>query len=340
MPKLPETDEFIVDLRPHPQPPLPEGEGALRAASGGAHPSPWGRGAGVRDFMQYNNAFLAILVIGFVTFSGLAFASEEVRSETIGAKKVAEEGVDNALLLEADLENFKMDFEITGILEDDEQYLISYDYVDLDIADGAWQLIEKTATRRVKKPFRQDLGLYLARQLAQEESARLKILRTAQKEARNEGQTQLVQVTRYSGLIGKVLDVTNQVFPGYEPVKTITLPTPPVNENLQARTQSGTADSMTTIYNGWVENNADKIQQLNGDTSNDTDEDGSTTDESADADAAPAAEETAATETTTPEATETETSEAETAGPAEEPATEPVAESPAAETNEADSPAE
>lgn len=255
MPKFQETDEFIVDLRQKPREPAqPE---YVRDAT----PA---RSRGFLHFAQYNNAFLVVLLIGIVSFSGLAFASEDVRSETIGSRHTREQGVDNTFLIEADLENFSMDFQITGILEDDTQYLVSYSYVDIDTVNGAWQYVEKNATRRITKPFRQDLGVYLARQLAQEESARLKELRTAQKEARNEGATQLVQVTRYSGLIGTVLDATNRVFPGYEPVKTHVVPTPPVNRRLQQRSQEGTADNMTNVYNEWVQQNPGLVQNLNG----------------------------------------------------------------------------
>lgn len=254
MPKFQETDDFIVDLRE-------KKTGPAEPAEGRDVVEPQRRG--FLHFVQYNNAFLVVLVAGTLAVSGLAFASEEVRSETIGAKQVEAQGVDNAILLETDLENFKMDFKITGVLEDDEQYLVSYSFVDLDIKDGAWQFIERGATRKIKKPFRQDLGLYLARQLAQEESARIKALKQEQSAARETGETRLVQVTSYSGLIGKVLDVTNRVFPGYEPVKKIEIETPPVNERLRERAQTGAADSMTAVYDQWVNANPELVDDLN-----------------------------------------------------------------------------
>ncbi|PIR92085.1 hypothetical protein COU01_03665 [Candidatus Falkowbacteria bacterium CG10_big_fil_rev_8_21_14_0_10_44_15] len=317
MPKLPETDDFVVDLRKIKEQAQPRGIPARPPASLVAAPlnidseqeeenqprhffkskdapqmKSW------LDFIQYNNAFLVLLVIGVIAFGGLTFASEEVRDATIGGQKVYAEGVDNTILLRQDFSRFNMDFKITGIVEDEESYVVGYSYVDFDLtspltplldkergtitSDGAipspyqgegarradeagnvWQFVEKQASRKIDKPFRQDLGLYLAEQLRQEATARLKELKNLQAEERAKGETKIVQVTEYSGLIGKVLDLSAAVFPGYEPVKKVELPTPAADEQIALRTQSGGSDNLTNIYNNWVAENSAAVAELN-----------------------------------------------------------------------------
>ena len=211
------------------------------------------------DFVRYNNAFLVIIVVGIVAFGGLSMASEDVRDATIGSKQVYAEGVDNTLLLETDFNEFSMDFQIVGISEDDEQFLVSYNYIDLDIEEGAWQLINKEVSRRIKKPLRRDLGLYLAEELGEEARGRIKELK---KQEQEQGQTKIVQVTQYSGLIGKVLDLSSTVFTGYEPVKKIQLETPQTNEQAAARAGSG-GDNLSNVYNEWVEEHPEQVEELN-----------------------------------------------------------------------------
>lgn len=255
MPKIPETDDFVVDLRNRDKQEkfekIPDAKYQIPAT-------------GMWRFIQYNNGFLIILVVCILAFGSLSFASEEVRDATIGGKQVLAEGVDNTLLLEQNFEKFNMDFKITGILEDEESYTVSYSYVDFDIKDGVWQFIEKQGARKISKPFRQDLGVYLAEQLRQEAQARLKELKKLQKDEREKGLTKVVQVTEYSGLIGKVLDLSAAVFPGYEPVKKVELPTPAADTILVSRTQtSGAADNLTNVYSNYVAEHPEQMAELN-----------------------------------------------------------------------------
>ena len=260
MPKFKETDDFVVDLREkkpsQQQNNLPqqtvEFKNKTRSSSSWLH------------FVQYNNGFLAVLIIGVMLFSGLALASEEVRENTIGSKQVYAEGIDNTLLLETDLDNFSMDFTITGIIEDEESYLITYSYVDLILEEGSWQIRERNGGRKIAKPFRRDLGLYLADQLSQEAKARLKELNKIKKEELTRGETKVVQVTKYSGLIGKVLDISAKAFPNYEPVKKVELETPEIDAHVIQRANSG-ADNLADVYNDWVDNHQEEVAEMNED---------------------------------------------------------------------------
>ncbi|OGF27730.1 hypothetical protein A2477_03575 [Candidatus Falkowbacteria bacterium RIFOXYC2_FULL_47_12] len=291
MPTFKETDDFIVDLRGR-------GEQRNKQTNDEGFRNPVGfrkpdsQGSWLH-FIQYNNAFLIILVACVLAFGSLSFASEEVRDATIGGKTVYAEGTDNTLLLEQDFDKFNMDFKITGIVEDEESYAVQYSYVDFDLtsplpvpplirggseggvvstgSEGvAWQFVEKQGARKIDKPFRQDLGLYLAGQLRQEASARIKELKRLQREEREKGLTKIVQVTEYSGLIGKILDLSTAVFPGYEPVKKVELETPLADEQIVRRAQTGGADNLANIYNNYVEDHPAEIVKLNSGDNNAT----------------------------------------------------------------------
>jgi hypothetical protein len=262
MPTFKETDDFVVNLK------QPQASEKLNKPVAHSQNS-W------LDFIQYNNAFLVVLVVCVLAFGSLTFASEEVRDATIGGKTVYAEGTDNTLLLAQDFDKFNMGFKITGILEDDEQYIVSYSYIDFDLissastdnnaitSGAAWQFAERQGARTISKPFRQDLGLYLAEQLRQEANARIKELKNLQKEEREKGETKIVQITEYSGLIGKVLDLSSAVFSGYEPVKKVELPTPEVNEQMAQRAGSFGADNLVNVYNEWIDSNPNLAQNLN-----------------------------------------------------------------------------
>ena len=260
MSKIPKTDNFIVDLREK-----------TKRVSGDANfatdlPKA-GKGRG--NAFKYGNGFLLIIFIGVVLFFSLAMASEEIRKNTIGAKQVYAEGIDNTALLAADLDSFNMDFTIIGIVEDEESYTVTYSYVDLDAVSGVWQYVEREGGRRISKPFRRDLGLYLAGELSEEASARLRELRAELQKARETGETKIVEVTEYSGLLGKVLDISTNVFPGYEPVKKVAIETPLINERARTRAQQGATDSLADVYQDWVETHPQEVANLNNGTSTD-----------------------------------------------------------------------
>jgi len=368
MPKFKETDNFIVDLRQQAQaqskiqkPGIPAerigkrqeeyrslDEQIIEAGiqeSEEQEPRRFFVSADMKtkswlDFIKYNNAFLIVLAAGVIAFSGLALASEEVRDNTIGGKQVYAEGVDNTLLLEQNFDEFKMDYKITGITEDEESYVVTYSYVDFNLSSSdigsrtprgesdsqtgsVWQFIEKQGARKINKPFRQDLGVYLAEQLSQEAKARLKELKKLQKEEQEKGETKIVQVTKYSGLIGKVLDLSGEVFPGYEPIKKIELATPEAEESVLRRASSG-GDNLNNVYSEWVEEHPEEVANLNNTNEHglETDQNGSqiNTDEAVDV---KSTNESGNTETSGGEASVEEESADET--PIENPAPEPEA---------------
>jgi len=212
-------------------------------------------------FIKYNNA--TILIIAAVLIVGTsAFASETGRA-AIGGKQIRVEGVDNTLLLAADLDTMDMDFKIEKIEEDDKYYYITYTYLDLVKINNAWQYQLQEKTRKVSRKLKQDLGVYLAEELGEEYQARIKELKKEQKKAREQGEEKRLEVVEYSGLIGKVLDTAGKVFSNYEPVKKRVIPSPKMvykgdrGENKGDRENRG--DDLVEIYNNYIkENDPDK----------------------------------------------------------------------------------
>lgn len=183
------------------------------------------------NFVKYHNAFTIGLILAFV-FSGAIFASEDLRDAVIGETIVTQSGVDNSALLAADLDNFDFGMTITGVSEDPEpsssasygagpqNYYVDYTYQTLAIKDNVWQVISRQATLTVSKVALadQDLGLYVAEELGEIVDSELAYLKEVQQKEKEKGQTFVQETTKYTGLIGLVLNPVTKELPGYEPV--------------------------------------------------------------------------------------------------------------------------
>ncbi|MBU1991753.1 hypothetical protein KKC67_01915 [Patescibacteria group bacterium] len=210
-------------------------------------------------FIKYNNFAIVILVITII-IGGSVFAAEPAQ-QVLGQKQTRIEGVDNTALLSADLSNFNMDFKISKIEKDEKFYYVTYTFLDLIIVDNAWQYQLKEKKRKVSQNLSEDLGVYLAGELKEEYDSRLKDLSLEQEKAKQTGVETRVEITDYSGLIGKTLDLAKDVFPNYEPIKKVELPAfvnlnlPDVNSSVP--TNSG-ADNLTQVYDDYIaEHNTD-----------------------------------------------------------------------------------
>jgi hypothetical protein len=214
------------------------------------------------NFIKYNNATVLIFLLVFLLGAG-AFASETGR-EIVGGKTTREEGVDNTLLLEADIDNLDMDFSITGVESDGGRYYVKYTYIDLVKGETAWEYKMFEKELAISPGFEGDLGDKITEELSEVRSMRLADLKSAQTAAKDEGEAKRVEVTEYSGLIGKTLDLAGKVIPGYEPVvrREIASPVAPIAlRDLRGRdpagdpvepSEPGKADSMSAVYEDYV----------------------------------------------------------------------------------------
>ena len=90
------------------------------------------------NFIKYNNLTVLLILAVFLLSTGV-FAQTETGQEIIGTEQVKIEGSDNTLLIEADLDDLDMDFQIESIEEDDTYYYIKYTFIDLIRHSNAWQ---------------------------------------------------------------------------------------------------------------------------------------------------------------------------------------------------------
>jgi hypothetical protein len=206
-------------------------------------------------FIKYNNFAIIIFALVFL-FGGSVFATETGQEIVIG-KEVRIEGLDNTLLLSADLENVKMDFSIEKIETDDNNYYITYTFIDLTPVNNSWQYLLREKEMVVSKKINKDLGVYLGEELSEEYQSRIKELKKEQEQAKSQGETKRVEVTEYTGLIGKILDVSSRVFSNYNPVETKALPSPVNKLKLTEKPQTtsaelGNGDDLSQIYGDFL----------------------------------------------------------------------------------------
>ena len=178
----------------------------------------------IAQFIKYNSLVVAVIAIAFVAVAS-AMADENTRNKIIGEEIVEKSGVDNTVLLAADLENFDMEMQITGVAEDppeveDGNYYIDYQYKTLAIKDSVWRevLITKQMTVSKRSLEGRDLGLYVMEELGEIIDYQLAYLKEVQENETDKGVTVVLETTEYTGLIGLVLDTKTKELPGYEPV--------------------------------------------------------------------------------------------------------------------------
>jgi len=172
------------------------------------------------DFVKYHNGFVLGLVLALFGGAAIFAASPEARGAVLGQEIITQTGIDNAALLNADLENFNFNMKVDNVTEDETNYYADYSFLTLAVKDGIWQPASRAARIIVAKASLsgKDLGLYVQAQLANIAQNELAYLKLAQNAEREKGTTQIVKTTDYTGLIGLVLDVKNAVLPGYDPV--------------------------------------------------------------------------------------------------------------------------
>ncbi len=226
-------------------------------------------------FIKYNNAMVLILAI-ILLLATSALATETGRA-ALGKEEIWIQGIDNTLLIEADLDNMNMDYRIEKIEQDDEYYYVTYTFIDLVKTNNAWQYQLQEKIRKVSKKAKKDLGLYLAEELSEEYEQRIKELKDEKDRALEEGLIKRVEVIAYSGLIGKTLDLASKVFPNYEPVEKREMPSPTLlalrispyqEEGEEVSEVSSGSDDLTEVYLDYIKRNDPDEDNVFGDNDN------------------------------------------------------------------------
>ena len=173
----------------------------------------------VIQFVKYHNAFTIGLILIFI-FGGTIFASDTAREAVIGKAVVERSGIDNTILLSADMNNFNFAMKIKNVFEDNKNYYIDYSYQTLAIKGDVWQKVSKGDRLTVAKDFlgTRDLGLYAAEELGEVIDNQLVFLKKVQEKNKAQGETVIQETTKYTGLVGMVLNQKTKELPGYEVV--------------------------------------------------------------------------------------------------------------------------
>lgn len=170
-------------------------------------------------FIKYNNT---VAIAFFFLFSGLsvAYAANPKLQASVYARDEVIVSVDNTLLLSTDLDSFDFNLKIDAVTEDAINYYAAYSYTTLAVQDGVWRTTSISDVLTVNKEAlgSKDLGLYVAKELADNANYELSYLRTVQKLERAKGESKKQVATAYSGLVGKFLNPTENTVEGYEPV--------------------------------------------------------------------------------------------------------------------------
>lgn len=174
-------------------------------------------------FLSYNNAVPIALTI-LISGGGAAFAA--TNPEVIYDSEQSVVAVDNTYIANKDLSSFTPRIVIMGVTEDADNYYVAYALTTIDVVDSIWKDVVRERVLTVSKGVLGeygDLGLYATEQFKQIVDSQLAYLREVQEIERRQV-TQKVVATSYSGLVGRFLDESTEVLPGYVPVVTPPIP--------------------------------------------------------------------------------------------------------------------
>lgn len=152
--------------------------------------------------------------------AGATFAATD--PQAIYATQQKTIAVDNTYIIGADLSNWNFKLQVTDVTEDDDSYYVTYAYNTIQLQDYVWKQVTQQKNLKVSKLELEggDLGIFIAKQLHEVVNQEGDYLAAVQKQEIASGASQKIVSTEYSGLIGRILDPTTEVFPGYVPVIT------------------------------------------------------------------------------------------------------------------------
>ena len=123
----------------------------------------------IATFIKYNTLTTIIIAVAFIAVASAVASNEDVKKNIIGEEIVETQGVDNTLLLAADLEEFDLEMKIMDVFQDDENYYVDYQFNTLGIQDDVWQEIfnQSQLVVSIESLEGRDLGLYIMEELGE-----------------------------------------------------------------------------------------------------------------------------------------------------------------------------
>lgn len=176
----------------------------------------------VINFIKYNNAFPILFSIIFLSTSISFAANEDLRNSVIDSQEVVR-SIDNSFVVSANLDSFDFNLQILDVIEDENNYYVTYSYQTIALDDYVWKIMEVKKSLDVSKvalesSYLKDLGLYVAKNLSDNINSELYYLKRVQNIEIAKGLSQKVVAVEYSGLIGKRLRSREKVFEDYSAV--------------------------------------------------------------------------------------------------------------------------
>ncbi len=171
------------------------------------------------NFIKYSNVFTIAAIVVFVVIATAMASNDDIKNRVLGEKIVTESGIDNSVILAADLENFDLEMKIIDIREDEDNYYLAYQFQTLGIRENIWQTILRQKELKISKKALagQDLGLYAAEELGEVIDYELAYLKEVQENENKKGDDRIVQETKYEGLLGLIISTkTKELPPEYE----------------------------------------------------------------------------------------------------------------------------
>lgn len=180
-------------------------------------------------FVSYHNALPLVLGFLFLSVGAAMAASPDVRENLYSATETVV-SVDNSYIRNINLSTYLPKIQIISVEEDAAHYYVGYRLETINIKDHSWKDVSEERTLKVWKDNlgTRDLGLYVTSELSQVVDWEMERLRKTQAIEKQNGVSEEVVATVYSGLIGKFFDPKQEILPGYIPVKNESL------ENLPA----------------------------------------------------------------------------------------------------------
>ena len=171
------------------------------------------------NFIKYSNVFTIAAIVVFAAIATAVASNENIKKNVIGEKIVTENGIDNSVILAADLENFDLKMKILDVREDEDNYYLAYQFQTMGIQENIWQIVLRQKELKISKKAlaEQDLGLYVAEELGEVIDCELAYLKEIQENENKKGDNRIVQETKYKGLLGLIISTkTKELPPEYE----------------------------------------------------------------------------------------------------------------------------
>ncbi len=158
--------------------------------------------------------------------AGVSFAASPSLRGSVYSSTESVTSIDNRQIVSTNLDTFNFDLKINSVKENGKNYYVEYTYQTLAIIDSVWQPVSHTKTLEVNKESLgdKDLGLYVAKELADDVNDELSYLKDEQNLEKEKGVTEKIVTVEYAGLIGKLLDPKEKVLEGYDPVTPEPMP--------------------------------------------------------------------------------------------------------------------